>query len=500
MRRRGENGQAIMLVVVACGLVLIGALGLAIDTSQLYFHQRLAQSAADAAAQAGIMTLFDHTGGSVTAHTCTAADADIACVYASKNGFTAPGDTIVLATNVPAPGVNLSTDPTDPITTLQVTITRPVKTGLIRMLGAASTMNIKAMAVAAIIQSNNPIPIIVTHPTLNASFSMKGGGSTIGITICGGPSRSIEVNSSSATSVSADNHATVDLSKAGPLDSGTCTTGTGADFGDFGGPNPFPNGTLLLGTKPGVYIQPASPIKDPLSTVSPPAKPAAAPGPVVGTLANSWGTGHGCTGTNTNPCNVYSPGLYTDGLEIKNEQAVFKPGVYWMDDTGPKQYGFQGAANSTMMMCNDCGTSADTGNDGMLVYIHHNGTFQVGSNGSATLKGSDPSSSYKAILFFEDRNAPANTGSGGHTLGGGGALSLQGTIYISNCLSGDTGCTNPMSSTVYQNLRLRGNPGSSTLIQGEIITSTLDIGGSGSIQMNLDAAATIVTRQVALVK
>jgi hypothetical protein len=187
-------------------------------------------------------------------------------------------------------------------------------------------------------------------------------------------------------------------------------------------------------------------------------------------------------------------------LQIKNEQAVFKPGVYWMDDTGPKNYGFQGAANSTMMMCSDCGTSADTGNDGMLVYIHRNGTFQVGSNGSATLKGSDPSSSYKAILFFEDRNAPANTGSGGHTLGGGGALSLQGTIYISNCLSGDTGCTNPMTSTVYQNLRLRGKPGSSTLIQGEIITSTLDIGGSGSIQMNLDAAATIVTRQVALVK
>ena len=255
-----------------CGLVLIGALGLAIDTAQLYGQQRLAQTAADAAAQAGIMTLFDHTG-TVTAHTCSAADAETPCVYARYNGFNLAGDTIIIATNVPAPGVALSTDPSDPITTLQVTVTRPVQTGLMRLLGAANTMTIKALAVAAIISQNVPIPIIVTHPTLGASgsvpaaFQMKGGGSTIGLTICGGPTRSIQVNSNSTTSVSADNHATVDLSKAGPLDSGACDNGTGADFGDFGGPAAFPNGTLSLGTKPGVYIQPSSPILDPLHTV-----------------------------------------------------------------------------------------------------------------------------------------------------------------------------------------------------------------------------------------
>jgi hypothetical protein len=135
-----------------------------------------------------------------------------------------------------------------------------------------------------------------------------------------------------------------------------------------------------------------------------------------------------------------------------------------------------------------------------LVYIHHNGTFDVGANGSASLVGSSFGSSYKGILFFMDRNAPANTGNSGHRLGGGGALSLQGTIYITNCLSGDAGCTNPMTSTVYQNLRLRGNPGSATTIQGEIIASTLDIGGSGSITMNLNAGGSIITRQVALVR
>ena len=136
----------------------------------------------------------------------------------------------------------------------------------------------------------------------------------------------------------------------------------------------------------------------------------------------------------------------------------------------------------------------------MLVYIHHNGTFDVGANGNVNLVGSSFAFELQGILFFMDRNAPANTGNSGHRLGGGGNLSLQGTIYITNCLSGDTGCTNPMTSTVYQNVRLRGSSGNTTTIQGEIIVSTLDIGGSGSIKMNLNAGYTIITRQVALVR
>ena len=299
MRNRGESGQAILLVVVSLGLVLIGALGLAIDTAQLYGQQRLAQTAADAAAQAGIMTLFDHTG-TVTAHTCSAADAETPCVYARYNGFNLAGDTITIATNVPAPGVALSTDPSDPITTLQATVTRPVQTGLMRLVGAANTMTIQARAVAAIISQNVPIPIIVTHPSLGASgsvpaaFHMKGGGSTIGLTICGGPSRSIEVNSSSTTSVSADNHATVDLSKAGPLDSGACDNGTGADFGDFGGARRFSERPLVGNETWGLH--PAF-LSDPILcfyTVPYPPKPSLVGVVVPGTVVNFYGTGHGC--------------------------------------------------------------------------------------------------------------------------------------------------------------------------------------------------------------
>ena len=54
-KRKAEKGQAILLVVVAMAIVLVGGLGLAIDGSQLYAHSQMAQAAADAAALAGAM-------------------------------------------------------------------------------------------------------------------------------------------------------------------------------------------------------------------------------------------------------------------------------------------------------------------------------------------------------------------------------------------------------------------------------------------------------------
>ena len=57
------------------------------------------------------------------------------------------------------------------------------------------------------------------------------------ITICGGPEKSIQVNSPSALVRSPGTGTQrVDLSHAGPDDPGDCSAGTGGDFGTFGGP------------------------------------------------------------------------------------------------------------------------------------------------------------------------------------------------------------------------------------------------------------------------
>ena len=193
-----------------------------------------------------------------------------------------------------------------------------------------------------------------------------------------------------------------------------------------------------------------------------------------------------------NPCKLYSPGLYTGGILVKTETALFKPGLYYINGGG-----FQNQALGDMLMATGFAPDPNTG-AGMVVYNTGAGTFDVGANSKATLVGSDPTSIYKSILFFEDRNGPANTGVGAsaeHRFGGGGAVFLKGTIYISNSLA-------IMKATPgqYQRVLLQGTPGSTTKIVGEIIVSALKMGGNAGIIMQLDPTATLHIRQVALVK
>ena len=130
----------------------------------------------------------------------------------------------------------------------------------------------------------------------------------------------------------------------------------------------------------------------------------------------------------------------------------------------------------------------------MLVYNTGTGQINIGANGSVSLVGSPNSSSYLGMLFFEDRNAAANTGKNAHSMGGGGGLQLLGTIYLTNTLA-----TMNADPTHYQELDLQGTPGSSTYIQGEIIVGTLHMAGNAAITMNLNSNAILDIRQVAMV-
>src|SRR2546422_11714228 len=60
-KHRREKGQSVILVLLALGLFLIGAVGLAVDASNMYSHRQMEQSAADAAAQAAIISVYDYT-------------------------------------------------------------------------------------------------------------------------------------------------------------------------------------------------------------------------------------------------------------------------------------------------------------------------------------------------------------------------------------------------------------------------------------------------------
>ena len=456
-KRKREAGQAIILVVVAMGVFLFGAVGLAIDGSHMYAQRQMAQAAADAGAQAGILSIFNGTNtsgahaftASSTVATCSGSG-PTPCYYAQRNGFDPSSDTVTY--DAPA---------TDQ---LRVTVQRSVSTTLIRFFGPTAA-TIKATGTAAIVNVVSPVPILVTSPTASGALSMSGNPS---ITICGGPNRSIQVNSNSATAFSANGSWSVDLQHAGPLDPGDCSAGTGADFGVFGGPNSAGSG-LNAGTT-GQYVQPASPISDPLASVTPPPVPSAAPAKTA--LADGVS---GCPASPPKACQLYSPGLYASGINIMNETAVFKPGIYYFSNGGLSTGAHGGMEMATGFT--DPGTGW-TGN--VLFYNTGSGTFDIAAaNSSANLVGSPAASAYKGILFFQDRAAAAKT----HNLGGGGQMSLTGTVYM-------PGAT--------QTLNLQGGSGSGTLIQGEVIIGKLSLSGNSGIHMNLNGSG-VTVRQIALI-
>jgi hypothetical protein len=320
-----------------------------------------------------------------------------------------------------------------------------------------------------------------------ASLHTNGG---VLVTICGGPSRSIEVNSSSSAAVSTKGSGTIDLSHAGPLDiNGTCTTGTGADFGVWGGPGSAPF-IYKPGTLPGRYLPGASWMQDPLRGVAPPPVPSPAPPPTP--LSNG---SNGCPASPVKGCMLYSPGLYTGGIDGKLSTPVFKPGIYYIQST----QGMVCAANCNMYMATGVPADPTTGWTGnMLVYNTgpagnpaNAGPFNLGANGSISLVGSPSGSAYKGILFFQDRASNAQT----HSLGGGGSLNLLGTIYLTNTRSTMLG-----APTQFQELDLQGTPGSTTYIDGEIIVGVLGLGGNAGITMNLNSNAALIVTQLAMVQ
>lgn len=462
--RQSERGQAVLLVVVAMSLVLLGALGFAIDGSQLFAQRRMAQAAADAAAQAAIMSVYDNTNVPASSHyfdpssgvhSCASSD-PTPCYYAQTfNGFsgtTCPatlGSDCVTWEPDPADVTAPNLSSIDSPNRIRVTVSRVVPTTLMRFLGASSA-TISARGTAAILSSPTRAQIIVTG---SGSSVFSASGATLAVS--GGANRAIQVNSSDPDAVAVG---------------GTVNLSTGADFGVWGGPNTAPF-TLTAGT----YVQPGSPIPDPLAgVVSPPPVPPDAPSPTtVGSGVDgcvSVGPGGSCT--------LYSPGRYgpgnpnpnTAGINVTNQAALFKPGIYYMSGGAS----FISGPNGFMQMASGTGADGTTGTGwtgNMLVYLNGGGGINIGSGGTINLVGTPSGPDYQGILFYSD--------SGGITLDTTGNLTLTGTIY------------SPSSS-----LNLQGT--GSLTVTGDIIANQLVVSGTPTVSFS-GAATVYNTRQVALV-
>ena len=360
-RFRGDDGQVSIFVVQALSLFLLALVGFAVDMTNLWFHRQMAQGAADAVCQAGIMdVLVMAEGGSVPGAGFTPGVAfdcgpggplgsplpdSAPCIYGRYNGYDVRGglvaDTPSAMVSVSFPGTVPGSPPAPPfpmapVPYLRTDVVDRVGLTFATLVMARRTSDVRAFAECGLVLAKAPIPIIVLNPLCSHAFQLSGN-STVGV--IGGPTRSIQVNSNggaircAAATTNAAGNCTVngpliDLTQGGP-------NFDGSNMGSFGGPSAMPPGNL---PPPGTYSSPSSPISDPFNQLPIPSDPGL---PCTG--------GNPCSpGCATSPCTVpngfngcpdpagcveYAPGRYDQPIWIKDKTAIFDPGLYYIRPT-----------------------------------------------------------------------------------------------------------------------------------------------------------------------
>jgi hypothetical protein len=375
-----QKGQATLLVVVAMSVFVIGALGLAIDGSQMYAQRQMAQAAADAAAQAGIMSIFKGTNGTsafpfgtgsppIASYICTTTDGRTPCVYARYNGFGATSsDSVTLSFPSAVSGVTLS-----PVTVpaLKVSVQRTLRTGLIRFIpGVPPTSRVTASATAGLVGSVSASCVYVLDPSAANAFQATNG-TQVAISGC-----SIISDSTSNSAILINGGSTVTASAIAAVG--------GAVVSNGGVANPAP-------------ITGIANVPDPFKTV---------PAPPVGSCDfTNFSRGSGTW--------TLFPGVYCGGISLHNGAVTtFSPGQYIVNGGGLSIAG---------------GTT--TGSNVMLYLTGTNTTYGsvIISNGASVTLSAQSSGPYLGLLFYQDRSVTSSVNA---QFIGGSTMQLTGSLYF----------------------------------------------------------------------
>jgi len=529
----GESGQAAISLVLILGLFLLGIFGFAVDLTNVWFHRQAAEAAADAACQAGALDLVAEDAGLTPpapgftagqAGDCVGSPAATMCTYAGLNGYAGAGLQGSAASNAvswsfPAtvPGVTAGVGSNS---FLRVTIAEKVRTYFSTLLTGSQFLTVNVVSTCGLTPVLAPAPMVVLNPTAAGAFTYSGGGA---LDIVGGPSRGLQVNSSSADAIAWAASGMIDLSAGGPNQ-------TGSDAAVVGGPAAIPtNGSSsgYNGGSTGSWRSNVLPVADPFGAVPAPSRPAAAP-------AAQWvqyGT-DGCPDHSNNvyvsnaqpneSCKEFYPGYYASGLNLPSmmnnySTAILAPGVYYLNGS------FVSGGSNTVRVASPAGTQRSDGV--MLYFLSGSLNLSGGVSGntidkvpltSLTCDGSVPpaalglpaqglsgnvliaqcaangtyfdsagdttdsrgSPGKRGLLAFQDHGnttQPSFTGSG--------ALAFAGALYFHSSGYSDV-------------LNLSGGASTGTYILGEIITDQVNLSGSGAIKLALDPAASIPESKV----
>ena len=549
-----DSGQAMVFVLMLLAVFLFGVAALGVDFANLWFHRQSAQTAADAACTAGAMDMLTdyNTGvasqGGFTPGTdfvCAGGSTIAPCQYAALNGYasgdTTPGSKVSVSfpTSAAVPGLDPSVIPPAAMASnafIRVDVLEHVGTFLAGLLTGQRSLDVRSFAVCGVLLAQSPVPLLVLDPQ-GSSVSIAGSGR---IAIVGGPSTSIQVNSNDNNAVDfSGSSARLDLSLGGP-------SGTGSNFGIFGGPRTTPSPQFVGGTTG--HWQPQTPVGDPYAQLVAPAQPLY---PGIKTPNVAYGF-HGCP--DPTGCDEYSAGYYgPPGITVKNKTAIFQEGIYYVvggmslqansmvrpstepasaahpsDQIGGTMFYFSGTGTLSVA-ANSGSNAADAFNTttGSGVYSFGakcTAASQIPMNLPASLTGSvllapctgpsrtpcstfstcygDPSGTggplgeQRGMLFFQDRSASANP-----DWQGGGQSLLAGSLYFHHCNASGTGISCGSPTTYYNDvLHMGGNPGAGTYILGNTIADNLDMNGTPDIAMVLNPTASFAILKATLLR
>lgn len=175
--RDSESGQAIILIAITL-LAMIMIVGLAIDTGQLYSARRSMQHAADAAAYAGSVVLYQ---GGTQQQAFDAATAD-----ATSNGYThnVGGATVVVRQPLTAPYNTADF--------IEVLISAATRTALTPGQGTVTQLSVAPISGAERLNNRYAMMVLDRNPTNNAFLSAPGSridliGGAVLVNSTGGP-------------------------------------------------------------------------------------------------------------------------------------------------------------------------------------------------------------------------------------------------------------------------------------------------------------------------
>jgi len=368
---------------------MFGLMGLVSDVGYMYFIKSSAQTAAQAAASAAIISFKSSVSGSgfacgdpnvTCASSPTVCAANVTtpstpvekgCAYGMAHGFDSTNTWVSYQTGV---GGQPPTASGIGYTSYWVTFRagRRVPQLFSAVLGNTSGMVI-ARATAALTGASDCIYAL--NPTIDGAVQVNG---TASLTAsCG-----IYVNSNSATALGTNGGGTL----------------VATEYDVVGGVDTHYNLTPSANTG-------AAPITDPLSGLVP---PRTAP--------------YTCDYFNYNPPNgsapVLNPGVYCGGLNVQNDTWTLNPGIYVIVGGGVHTQSANSTLNGNGVMIYN--TFGATTNHGTLSYS----PIDINANSHVTLRAAT-SGTYADILFFEDHAAPAANDS----YGGGSTAVYEGVIY-----------------------------------------------------------------------